>query len=63
MGAIAYTKHPDILQFISALSEAEEKKEHEFCCPLCGGVAEWYRSEYNNHIHAWCNGCGMKMME
>lgn len=49
--------------FIQAVIEAEEKCEHEFCCPVCGGLAEWCRSDYNGHLHAFCHGCNIKMME
>lgn len=49
--------------FLAALSEAQERGEREFTCPLCGGKAFWGRSPGNGHIHAGCDGCGMRIME
>jgi len=53
----------DIFDFLKAQTEAEEKGEKEFVCPLCGGKAWWGRSSYNNHLHCGCKKCGFKMME
>lgn len=55
--------HEDILLFLKAQDEAEERKEESFICPLCGGVAIWGRSRENNHLYAWCRGCGFKLIE
>ena len=46
-----------------AQSEAEEKGEHEFTCPLCGGTVKWDRAEGNNHLHLGCGKCGFRMCE
>ncbi len=53
----------EIFAFLEAQHDAEEKGKHEFTCPICGGQAEWQRSNYNGHIRAWCKGCNFKMME
>lgn len=53
-------KHID---FLEALEEAQKTESHEFICPLCGGVAQWGRSPYNNHLHARCDGCGISIIE
>lgn len=55
-------KHDDLFKFLRAISEAEDKGEHIFICPICGGKSEVYRVKYNNHIIAWCNACGIKVM-
>ena len=49
--------------FLAAFSKAEDAGEKEFVCPLCGGKAFWGRSPGNGHIHAGCDGCGMRIME
>ena len=51
------------LSFMHAQHEAEKAGSNEFACPICGGIAWWKRSPHNNHLHAGCKGCGMKMME
>lgn len=51
------------IKFFEAQSEAEEKGEHEFTCPLCGGHAHWDRSEYNNHLHTGCDDCKFFIIE
>lgn len=38
-----------------------ESKEIE--CPDCRGVLTVSRSEYNGHIWAVCENCGVKMMQ
>ena len=53
----------EVCMFLDAQDKAEQKGEHEFTCPLCGGKAYWSRSSYNNHLHAKCNGCDMVIME
>ena len=52
-----------VRDFLEALSKAEDAGEKEFVCPLCGGKASWGRSPGNGHIHAGCDGCGMRIME
>ncbi len=53
----------EIILFLKAQQEAEEKGEKEFVCPLCGGTAIWARSSYNKHLRCKCEKCGIKMME
>lgn len=53
----------DIKKFLTAQQEAEEKGEESFVCPICGGSAWWGRSDYNNHLHCACEGCGIVIME
>lgn len=52
----------DLFAFLKARSEAEDKGEHEFVCPLCGEKAHWERSNYNGHLRAWCEKCDIKVM-
>ena len=52
-----------ILTFLEAQKEAEEKGEHEFVCPLCGGVAHWGRDKHCKHLHTGCDDCGIMIME
>ena len=52
----------ELFKWMEAVSKAEDEGKHEFICPFCGGKAEVYRAEYNNHIKAWCNQCGVKLM-
>jgi len=56
-------KREQAIEFMKAQQEAEQAGNNEFTCPLCGGKAWWSRSSYNNHLHAGCHGCGMRMME
>lgn len=48
---------------LMALSEAQERGEHQFVCPICGGTVKWDRAEGNGHIHAGCDRCGIRMCE
>lgn len=52
-----------IADFLIALSEAQNKGQREFACPLCGGTVKMVRAPGNGHIHAACDGCGMKVCE
>ena len=36
---------------------------YEFTCPLCGGKAVGVKASINGHIHASCDGCGIKIMQ
>lgn len=53
----------EVMAFIKQQQEAEEKGEHDFICPICGGQAHWSRAEENNHLHCGCKGCGFLLME
>lgn len=53
----------EVIKIMKAQSEAEEKGEHDFVCPLCGGRAHWARSLSNNHLSIRCGDCGFLMME
>ena len=53
----------DIFEYLKAQQEAEERGEHEFVCPLCGGKARWLRSTYNNHLRSSCEKCRFCVME
>ena len=50
-----------ILKFMMAQQKAEEKDEHNFMCPLCGGEAHWTR--ISGHLHSGCKGCGIRIAE
>ena len=52
-----------IFAFIKAQAEAEEKGEHEFVCPLCGGSAHFGRDKQCKHLHTGCDDCGIMIME
>lgn len=52
----------DIIKMLKAQREAEEKGEHEFVCPLCGGKAHWARELNNKHLYITCD-CGFLLME
>lgn len=53
----------EIMLFMKAQREAEEKGQQEFVCPICGGAAHFGRSPYNEHLHTGCDGCGIMIME
>ena len=53
----------DIILFLKAQHEAEEREESYFICPICGGNAKWHRSDYNCHLHCSCGKCGILIME
>lgn len=53
----------DFWDFIKAQQAAEDAGTKTFTCPICGSEAHWDRNEYNNHIHAECSGCRMRLME
>jgi len=53
-----------LLPFLKAIEEAEQRGEHAFTCPICGGKAEWFRAvDYNNHLHSHCCGCSFTLVE
>lgn len=41
----------------------EKGKPYEFTCPICGGAAIGARAELNGHIHAACEGCGIRIIQ
>lgn len=43
--------------FMKAVAEAEEKGEHDFKCPLCGGRA-WVKGNVSG-----CLDCGFRVIE
>ena len=54
---------PDILTFLMAVPDFEDRGvEHTAPCP-CGGTIHAVRATYNGHIKAWCDKCDMRMME
>lgn len=57
------TVHEIVFKYLEAQDKAEKAGEHEFTCPICGGKATWFRSEYNNHLHSHCEKCGMGIVE
>ena len=52
-----------IAEFLAAHQEAQDKGEHYFTCPICGGQAHWTRDNRSKHLHCACSGCGIRMME
>lgn len=53
----------DVLDFISAINEAQEANRAEFECPLCCGTAHLSISPLNQHLFAKCEKCGMTLGE
>lgn len=56
----------NIILFLKALKEnipEEWGKKVKYICPVCGGTVRCARSDYNGHIHARCEKCGMGVME
>ena len=55
--------YDSMVTFLKALNEAEGKDQREYSCPLCGGTVRWTKSEYNGHIFAKCDKCGIVVRE
>ncbi len=53
----------DILDFIEAITEAQEAGRAECECPLCCGVVKLSVSPVNQHLFAKCEKCGMVLRE
>lgn len=54
----------NIWVFVSAVCGAVKKcYEAEFTCPICNGKAHATKSTYNQHVHAYCEGCDMRFMQ
>lgn len=54
---------PEILEFLKAIPDFEDRGvEHTAPCP-CGGTIHAIRAEYNGHLHAYCDKCGARMIE
>lgn len=53
----------DIFKYLKAQQEAEDRDEHEFKCPICGGQAFWGRSPINGHLCSRCEKCGFGLIE
>ena len=52
-----------LFEFLTAIPDFEERgKEYTGKCPN-GGTVHAKRSTYNGHIHAWCDKCGMRIIE
>lgn len=62
---IATKEIDNMLEFAFAANRAVKTrgKEYSFTCPLCGGTAHVGRSDFNGHINASCNNCGMNIIE
>lgn len=56
-----------ILKFILAAAGLKKKLKRgeslTFECPVCGSKAEIYKSNFNGHIRAECESCGMYLQE
>lgn len=62
--AIFDLKEPDLMgKLLSVQQKAEKEGKKHFTCPFCKGDAEWERSEFNGHLHIWCNDCPAFAME
>ena len=57
-----YEMFAQTIEFLDAQHEAEKRGEHEFTCPICGGIARWERAGENGHLHVGCV-CGMRVCE
>lgn len=54
----------DIGAFVQLIQQDMERgKRYEWECPLCGGIVSGVRAEYNGHLHAGCDRCGVRIME
>jgi len=54
-----------LFKFISIANEVivDRGKAYNFECPVCGGNAMGIKAETNGHLHAICEGCGIKIMQ
>lgn len=54
---------PEIIEFLDAVPDFTDRGiEHTAPCP-CGGTIHAIRAKYNGHIRAWCDKCGIRMIE
>ena len=53
----------DILAMLEAWQAAECRGDKTFTCPVCGGLAKWWRVPYNGHLRIFCNKCKMQLFE
>lgn len=55
------------LEFISVAADLKKKAKRgetlTFECPVCGSKAEIYKSDFNGHIRAECESCGIYLQE
>ena len=49
----------NLYRFLSAQEKAEQRKEQDFLCPVCGGPAHWARMPGTRGLLCWCTDCGM----
>lgn len=53
----------NVLDFIEAITEAQEANRAECECPLCCGVVHLSVSPLNQHLFAKYKKCGMALRE
>jgi len=54
----------DTLKFITSVPKKMDRGvKYEWKCPLCSGTVKGARAASNGHLHAGCDGCGMRIME
>lgn len=55
--------YDDMIRFMKAMDQALNEGKQEYTCPICGGTVRVSVAKYNGHAHAYCDGCGMRLME
>ena len=54
---------PEIIQFLSAIPDFDERGvEHTAPCH-CGGTIHATRAKYNGHLYAYCDKCKARIIE
>lgn len=49
----------ELLPSLKAIEEAEQRGEHAFTCPICGGKAKWYCAvDPSDNLCSYCRSCG-----
>lgn len=57
-------KVPDPFEFVVEAAKGLNKGESkDFTCPICGGEAHSKRIDFNGHLRAWCDKCGVKVIQ
>lgn len=60
-----FTKFIEQVENIYQEANGEPENKPELPCPLCNNLVNTYGCAwgYNNHVHFYCDHCGMEMME
>lgn len=49
----------NLFRLLDAQTQAEERGDKTFPCPVCGGEARWMRTFESKRLNCCCNCCGM----